>query len=100
MKKEFILGALLVVAAILTLVVYPLTREVQAEEELVNKSVLSCNVNGVVVRFYPKDVMFLLQGINGYPDGMVAKDSEGKVHNIFFTKDSPYKCAITEEGVI
>jgi hypothetical protein len=67
------------------------------ESDLPNKPVMQCVVDGEVVVFFPNKFMFILQGLNGNPDGLMAEDTKGKVHTFFQVKNSPYKCKIVDE---
>ena len=60
--------------------------------------VYSCAFHGELVRFKHTGLLFVLKGANGNPDGIIAKDTEGKMRVVYFTKDSPYKCSFVYEN--
>jgi len=68
--------------------------------ELPNKPVMQCVVDGEVVVFLPTKFMYIMEGLNGNPSGLMAEDTKGKVHTFFQVKNSPYKCSIVDESEV
>ncbi|MFA5142519.1 MAG: hypothetical protein WC471_06140 [Candidatus Woesearchaeota archaeon] len=99
-KEKFILTLVLGYFAILVTTIlfsFPVKAALESGEEVQNATVLSCVLEEKLIRIYPSGVQYFITGMNGNPDGMVAVDVDKVIHVIYFTKDSPYKCSLTEE---